>query len=112
MQPAYYNFSKHVSGDTFFGAQFDIYDKDKNPIDLTSCIVKMQIRRTAGNEMLVEWNSQTGGIVITTNKIDVQQKQVSIPEFDYLYDIQVTYPDQTVLTLISGLFPVINDITR
>lgn len=112
MQPAYYNFSKHVSGDTFFGAQFEIFDKDKVPVDLTSCIVKMQLRRTAGNEMLVEWSSQTGGIIITTNKIDIQQKKVSIPEFDYRYDLQVIYPDQSIITLVAGLFPVINDITR
>lgn len=112
MSPAYYNFSPHVSGDTFFGAKFDIYDKDRNPIDLTSSMVRMQIRTTPGNKIVTEWSTADGSIIVTVNEIALQQKVVSAPEFAYLYDIQVTYPDQSIVTLVAGLFPVKSDVTR
>ncbi len=110
--PLKYNFPIQVQGDTFLGTTFQLFDGNDDPLDLTGCAAKMQIRRTAGNSVVLEWTTTDDSILISTNEIAMQPKPLYVTEYPYRYDLEVTYSDGRVLTIIYGIFPVQTDISR
>ena len=42
----------------------------------------------------------------------INKQIINIPEFNYLYDIEITFADGTVKTWVEGNFVIKCDITR
>lgn len=110
--PIKYDFYRRLRGDTFMGVRFELFDGNDEPVDLSECSAKMQLRRTPGNTVVFEWDSSVGTIDISGNQVSVNEVIMEIPDYDYLYDLQITYLDGIVVTIATGLFKLKTDITR
>jgi hypothetical protein len=111
---------KHRSGDTWKGLTLTLKRGDE-PIDLTGARIDMQMRKSvAMSQVLFAWSTEVvapnttptieisapldGIVSILKRKIDVTH--------DLVFDIQVTYPNGDVMTVLSGVLPVELDVTR
>lgn len=113
--PVTYNFQSQPRGDNFLGIHIFLFDSANVALDLTGCNCKMQLRRTPGNKIILEWSTYSQTISVSTNEIYVKERSgtiMDIPDFKYLYDIQLIYSDGFIDTILKGLFPIDADITR
>jgi hypothetical protein len=105
---------KHKRGDTFYEVDFEIL-KNQQPIDLTTAIIRMQVRKDYGSPIVLNFTSvNDNGITITDavdGKFTINQQIIDIRAFKYIYDIQFEI-NGIVSTYVSGDFLVTNDVTR
>lgn len=114
MTPDKYNFKPRKRGDTFNGISFEISRNDL-PVDFTGATAKMQLRRTPLDEVVLEWNSESGSITFLDNVITLGEKnktQMLIPAAVYLFDLEVTLGNGVTNTYVEGTFEILNDITQ
>jgi len=108
------NFS-HIQGDTFEAVNFQVV-KNGDDLDLTDAVIKMQLRKECGGLVILNLTSvDDAGLTIVNGALGlfkINRQIINIPEFSYLYDIEITFSDQTVKTWLSGTFTVKCDITR
>jgi hypothetical protein len=109
-----YNF-KHKRGDTFKAVNFQ-YKLNGTPIDLTAATVRMQLRKECGGLIALNLTSiANDGITITnaaSGMFKINKQIINIAEYDYLYDIQITFANNTVESYLDGVFTITCDITR
>lgn len=101
-----YNFT-HKQGDTFEAVNFALSGTPTLPQIAT---VKMQLRKECGGLVAYEM-----GMTITnsvTGLFRINQQIINISEYEYLYDLQITFIDGTVKTWLSGTFNINCDITK
>lgn len=113
MIPKTYNFKQQYAGDTFNGLAFEL-DRNLSPIDLTGVIMKMQIRRGSNGQVIKELTT-SNGITITdplAGKFKIDAFVNPSTAYNYVYDLELTYPNGVVDTYIKGFFPIIEDVTR
>jgi hypothetical protein len=109
-----YYFKDIVKGDTFKGLSFAV-EVNETPLDLTDAAVDIWFRsgsKTGTIEKVL--SSNTGGITITDDVGGVFQIDpftVNLAAGTYFYDIQITFPDNTVKTYVDGTMKVIQDVT-
>lgn len=105
----------HKQGDTFEAVNFQLF-RNTQPIDLTGAIIKMQIRKECGSIPIISFTSvANAGITITaplSGMFKINKQIINIAEYNYLYDIEITFSDGTVKTWIEGEFLINCDITR
>lgn len=108
------NFS-HIQGDTFEAVNFEVI-KNGDPIDLTDAVIKMQLKKECNGTPILSFTSvASAGLTIINPSLGlfkINRQIISIPEFNYLYDIEITFADQTVKTWVNGSFLIQCDITR
>jgi hypothetical protein len=108
------NFS-HIQGDTFEAVNFEVI-KNGDALDLTGAVIRMQLRKECGGIPILSFTSvASAGLTITnaaSGLFKINRQIINIAEFNYLYDIEITFSDLTVKTWISGNFLVQCDITR
>ena len=108
------NFS-HIQGDTFEAVNFEVV-KNGDALDLTGAVIRMQLRKECGGIPILSFTSvASAGLTITnaaSGLFKINRQIINITEFNYLYDIEITFSDLTVKTWISGNFSVQCDITR
>ena len=109
--PGTYNIRARLAGDTWPGVSFTI-SVNEVPVDFTGCTVDMAFKRRSKLGKL-EWllSSDTGAIVILDNIITVTPRLLTLDPDNYVYDLQVVFPDETVRTYVTGNFTVLKDIT-
>jgi len=109
-----YNFT-HKRGDTFKEVNF-AYLLNGSPINLTGATIKMQLRKECGGLVALNLTSvANAGITITNASgglFKINKQIINIAEYDYLYDIQITFADSTVESYLDGVFTITCDITR
>lgn len=107
-----YNFT-HKQGDTFKAVNFAVTGTPTLP---TIATVKMQLRKECGGLVALNLTSvASAGITIVdavTGLFKINEQIINIPEYNYLYDIQITFVDGIIRTWLSGSFNVECDITR
>jgi hypothetical protein len=109
------NFS-HIKADTFDQVNFEL--KVNNVAkDLTGAIIRMQLRTNADNTTPALSLTSVGsaGITITSplsGLFRINAQIIDIPVYDYEYDIEIRFADNTVKTYISGIFSITQEITR
>jgi hypothetical protein len=109
------NFS-HIKADTFDQVNFEL--KVNNVAkDLTGAIIRMQLRTNADNTTTALSLTSVGsaGITITSplsGLFRINAQIIDIPVYDYEYDIEIRFADNTVKTYISGIFSITQEITR
>jgi len=106
---------QHIKGDTFEAVNFQI-NENGDALDLTDCVIKMQLRKECGGVIALSLTSvANAGITITdavAGEFKINNQIININSANYLYDIEITFPNDEVKTWISGQFSVICDITR
>jgi hypothetical protein len=99
----------HKRGDTFYQTPINIKVNDVD-LDLTGAVILMQLRKEAGGVIAL-----TPDLTITDavgGDFQIDEQIINIPACTYQYDIQITLADDTVVTWISGLFIINDDISR
>ena len=108
------NFS-HIQGDTFEAVNFAVV-KNTVALSLTGAVIKMQLKKECNGVAILALTSvASAGLTITNaagGLFKINQQIINIPEFNYIYDIQITFADGTVKTWVEGNFVVKCDITR
>ena len=108
------NFS-HIKGDTFEAVNFAVV-KNTVALSLTGAVIKMQLKKECDGVAILSLTSvASAGLTITNaagGLFKINQQIINIPEFNYIYDIQITFADGTVKTWVEGNFVVKCDITR
>lgn len=95
------------------------------PYDLTGCTAKMQARQKYGTEVLLEFSSENGGLVLGTTDglITIFASAVQTDALGAttdplkartraVYDLEVTFPSGDVLRVIEGVITIEPNITR
>lgn len=118
MKMAQYNLKPHRKGDTFDSVEFKLStsnESGKTPIDLTNCSIVMDIRNSLGIRVKRLTSLSSGGITIldppTNGIFKIDSQIIDIPTSKYVYDIQITFPDNTVRTYIWGYWVIYQDVT-
>jgi hypothetical protein len=99
----------HKRGDTFYATPINIQVNNVD-LDLTGAVILMQLRKEAGGVIAL-----TPDLTITDaagGDFQIDEQIINIPACTYQYDIQITLADDTVVTWISGLFIINDDISR
>lgn len=111
----YYVINDRIKGDTSPAILFTV-DIDGTAVDLTDCNILSQFRLSRTSPVAMELETGGSGITIT----DATGGEFKIDEIDtllldagtYYYDIQITFPDNTVKTWIEGTMTVLNHVTE
>lgn len=99
----------HKRGDTFYQTPINIKVNNVD-LDLTDAVILMQLRKEPGGVIAF-----TPDLTITDAEggdFQIDEQIINIPACRYQYDIQITLADDTVITWISGLFIINDDISR
>jgi hypothetical protein len=99
----------HKRGDTFYATLFNVKVNNVD-LDLTGAVILMQLRKEAGGVIAL-----SPDLTITDalgGDFQIDEQIINIPACTYQYDIQITLADDTVVTWISGLFIINDDISR
>lgn len=116
MTPNTYNFKQQTKNDTFSGLRFSfnsIINEVEIPINLSGTSIQMDIKKSEQSQPSKSLKSGEG-ITVTdevNGKVRIEAFKVDLPAFNYVYDLQIIYPDETVKTYLKGTFKVIEDIT-
>jgi len=117
MIPGKYNFPTYRRGDTFNGHSFEIL-LNAVPVDLTGAVIKIQMRRSPGSKVVIEWLTSDGSITISgagNNILRMEEKtgeQMQIEPATYKYDINVVLANGVTNTYVEGTFTIADDISR
>lgn len=86
---------------------------DTTPISLVGATIYIQVRKGCGGVLALSLTNGSGATIIGTfnNEISVS-KLVNIDKGNYVWDMQVTFPDLTVKTYLEGDFIVYDDVTK
>jgi hypothetical protein len=108
------NFS-HIQGDTFEAVNFAVI-KNAVVLNLTGAVIKMQLKKECGGVAILSFTSvASAGLTITNaagGLFRINKQIINISEYNYVYDIEITFADGTVKTWVEGNFVVKCDITR
>lgn len=100
---ANYNFPDIIKGDTFRARTVTIVS-DSLPLDLTGATPFMQIKSSVNSKAIHTFNititDPANGVIVIDNW------DVDIESFNYLYDLKITLNNGQTLTYMSGKFPV------
>ncbi len=87
----------------------------KPPVDLTGAKARMQIRAGLGSALLLELNTENGGLAITgpgtlTRTMSAAQT-AALTWTEAVYDLEVEYADGTVQRYLQGAVTVSREVT-
>lgn len=103
------------------GDSFDLklkFNKDCETLDLTNCVVKMQVRGIEDNLLKFEVVADDIAAVDGTCLLRITPDQSNIPVGDYYTDIQITLANGAVHTVFPsdvqkvGVFKITKQITQ
>lgn len=85
--------------------------------DLTGCSAAMQVRSSASSSKKILNFSNTSGITLggsdgTVSVTASASTLAAIPAGNYVYDFELTYPDDTVVALLEGKFIINAEVTK
>lgn len=102
-------------GDTWRMA-FACVDDDGTATDLTGVTAAMQLRVSADDETLADWDSTSELTVdVVDSEIVLEVAAADTEDFEpgtYLADLEMTFPDGTVTSTETFKVEVLADITR
>lgn len=121
MKPATVNFTGDDSfyrGDEFEGIAIDCFDDTAKTIesDLDGATAICQVKKQKNiSGSVLSWSTEDGNIDITGNTVTLNARDgadMDVEGGKYYYDIQLTYSDGKVQTIVSGQFEIVDDVTR
>ena len=124
----------HFVGDTWNGMELLLEDLEADgvtvigPVDLTGCSIRSQFRKSAKGGVAFEFKTEDETIKIVDyveldeNDVEVSrvancvaQYQPRDMDFDaasYIFDVEVTFPDGCIKTLLKSGWNLINDVSH
>jgi hypothetical protein len=106
---------QNIKGDTFEAVNFEV-KINTVAVSLVGAIVKMQLRKECGGVIGLTLTSvASAGITITdaaAGKFKINKQIIDIAPYNYSYDIEIKFADNTVKTWVKGMFNIFCDITR
>ena len=117
MRSQVYNFRSMFRGDTFKGLKIKLTQDDGTPIPLTNVkAIDCHFRKTFLSPCpSFTFSTSDNTIVITDengNEFSLVERLMDYEATKYVYDVQFTYDDYSVVTLIHGEFILKPDVTR
>ena len=110
-------FKKHKKGTTLLAQKFCFKkasgEAPLGPVNLTGCIITLQMKTDLKGEVEYEMSTTDGKIVITDaleGKFETVQHILTIPAFDYICAIQINFPSGVVLEPMSWIWPINQDL--
>ena len=96
-----------------FSLNINVTDADDDDFDFTTHTGKMEVRDEAGGTVLLTLQTGGSGITLTDGLIALLKDAatMNIAAGEYVYDLQVIYPDASVKTWFRGTFTVSEDVT-
>ena len=105
----------HIKGDTFEAVNFAVV-KNAVALNLTGATIKMQLKKECGGIPILSFTTVASAGLTLTNAVGglfkINKQIINIAEFNYVYDIEITFGNGDVKTWIDGDFIVKCDITR
>lgn len=99
---------KAYQGDTF-SPELTFTDANDDPLDFTDVVFKMQIRKKDGT--LMQTLLQDTDLTVTLPNIISFGTIIDVEKGVYEYDLQGTWSDDSVVTLLGGQFEVVKEVT-
>ena len=118
MSPAEHDLNFY-RGDTI-NKEFHLTYDGTIPINLSGAIAKLQVRKYVNGDILKEYTSiDENGIDFNGDPaqgiIHLRDSASNVANYDWsegVYDLEVTYSDNSVITYLKGSFKITEDVTR
>jgi len=113
-----YNFPPHIKGDTFNGQLFRFSTSNgetSGSIDLTDATAKLQLKESYQSSPAFTFSTENEQITLpnpSNGELQLESTIINIDAGKYIYDLQITFPDESVQTYLRGEWVIINDVTR
>ena len=105
----------HIKGDTFEAVNFAVV-KNSVALNLTGAVIKMQLKKECGGIPILSFTTVASAGLTITNAVGglfkINKQIINIAEFNYIYDIEITFSNGDVKTWVEGNFIINCDITR
>ena len=111
----------HRRGDTFKGISFlvrELQDDNvtKTPVDLTDVVILAQFKTSVGAPV-ASFEFKTSDDTITvpnplSGEFFFMRRAIKVLPALYVYDIQLTFSDETVETIVTDKWLIYEDISR
>lgn len=109
-----YRIPPHRRGDTWDGINSITISVNGTPVNLTGATIKMEFRQSVDYPVALTLSTTDNTIQFVNaanGVIRIPSQMIEIPFSTYLYDLQVTFPNGTVKTYMSGTWEIVSDIT-
>jgi hypothetical protein len=112
-----YNFPDQISGDTWDGISSITILENGSAVDLTDCDVFLQFRtsKNLASPVFLEmsnYNNKVGVVSPLLGLISISEQELNIPEGEYVYDLQINFPNGDVKTYLTGSIKILPQIKR
>lgn len=115
MRPGTFDWPVQYAGDTARPLSFSILEGG-DPVNITGCTVRMQVRSCPGEEPILDLSSDDGLSIAITDGPGGQLRvgNYANPQVNdaFIYDLEVTFPDGRVQTFFRGSYVIEGDVTR
>jgi len=110
-----YNIPPVIRETTFPGVQFGVL-VNAFPLDLTGATIKMSVKRLASDTTAIQtFSTEDGSLEIatdpTTGIFYLMPQLITLPVFEYYYDIKFFFNNDTEKTYISGRWKILQNVT-
>ena len=91
---------------------------DSVPVDLTGCTARLQVReRVASDTALLELTTENGGLILggANGTITLHMSAAETAGIEWrrgVYDLEIAFPDGTVIRRLQGRVTVSPEVTR
>jgi hypothetical protein len=112
-----YNIPDHICGDAWIGIDNIRILENNVPVNLLDCEVYMQFRsdRNLASPAILTLSTEDDNISIVnplSGIISISPFNLEIPPENYVYDLQINFPDGGIKTYFGGTFSVLPHTTR
>jgi hypothetical protein len=107
-------FADHKRGDTFNGRKISL-ERNGAPIDLTGAKIIIQFKLSSSGVSKFEFSTKKETIYIpepTNGELIMMPRILNVPAGHYNYDMQITFPNGNVKTYLSGIWTILDDVSR
>jgi hypothetical protein len=105
-----------ISGATFKGSKMSFFDgvgEDKTPMDLTGASIVIEFKKGAGQNAVFAFKTSDNTITIpdpTNGQAFLQPRLMTYSAYNYIFDVEVTFPSGTVVPFFKGYWRVCQNV--
>lgn len=107
------NFIPHKKGTTLLQQNFRIEELADGAVNLTGAIIRMQFRTSQTGPTEFEFTSLLNGGLTISNALNgefyINEQIINLPAFDYIYGLQINFPNGTVDEFLEGIWSIVED---
>ena len=103
-----YNFPDHTKGDTFKGRDITLN------FDITGAVIRMHFKSEGIDKVVFKWETTDNTFLVIdalTGKFRMESRILNFTPRRYIYDLEVTDSNGSVMTYLEGSIKITQDIT-